>query len=126
MLSGESRVEINTENAVWIITTECGVRMWGTGKKMEEGAFDVRNMHSEHGNTARIAENTGDDAVSTAGDAESTAEVQKMGAEHGERRKQGRPWEMQSEVFRNSMRLERGGAHDKHMENMENGTHGVQ
>lgn len=99
MLSAESRMEI--ENAVWSVTTERGVTMWGTGKKTEEGAFNAQNTHSEHRKRARIAENRGDDAVSTVGDAESTAEVQKMGAEHGERRKQARPWEMQSEGFRN-------------------------
>ena len=100
MLSGESRMEISIENAVRSITAECGVTMWGTGKKMVEEAFDVQNTHSEYGNRARITENR-DDAVSTAGDVVSTAEVQKMGTEHGERRKQGRAWEMQSEGFRN-------------------------
>lgn len=92
-------MEINVENAVWSITVECGVTMWGTGKKMVEGAFDVQNTHGEYGNRARVTENR-DDAVSTAGDVKSTAEAQKMGAEHGERRKPGRPWEMQSEGFR--------------------------
>lgn len=78
MLSGESCMEINVENAVWSITAECGATMWGTGKKMVEGAFDVQNTHGEYGNRARITENR-DDAVSTAGDGASTAEVLKMG-----------------------------------------------
>lgn len=98
MLSGESRMEINTENAVWSITAECGVTMWGTGKKMVEGAFGVQNAHGEYGNRARITENS-DAAVSTAGDVAGTAEVQEMErgeSKEGQRKHRGRGSETQS------------------------------
>lgn len=59
-LSGESRMEINMENAVWSVTAERSVTKCGTGKKMVEGAFDVQNTHGGSGDRARVTGNRGE------------------------------------------------------------------